>query len=294
MKKNKMDLSKGKRDKLLINEFPFLLEYFQKNSESVEDYQEVFKKTLDPLVCKAFTSYELSRISTEHFRYPSTSRSEMPLFLFDDVALTIKIIKPNEISKEKTKFLSSLPSEVMIGVVGEIPLEIETYTESDKKKDDQFSPEHCLVQNRKVVLKSREIQIFTSGKDVIEFSNPSNQPVVLLVLQSQKSKKILWSYDQKTLKPWQAYSFKQCVSRLELAANYLGESGNQKANDTLKSLENNETHFVRWAAVKAQLKLNIFQGVLALKRVTNDPNPHVQNAAKKTLTQIQKNYPEFL
>ncbi|MCJ8277651.1 MAG: hypothetical protein HRT44_06900 [Bdellovibrionales bacterium] len=287
MKINKIDNTDSKKDNLFFQKFPFYKEFFEKEGHILSIYKKPFEKLLQSDLTQELLKFELNRVKEDNVRIIAGSKAEMPLFLFDDIALIIKVLMPDQSMSLDNKYFSSVPSNNLVGVTSDTPLHIDIYTESENKIPNQFNPNLSLTFSESRTLEKSQTFLIEGGKHVDQFKNPSQKSVVFFVLQSQDYEPIIWAYDNKTLKPWLPISSRQGFSRLELVSEFLGAYKDSNGERVLEEIAKDEIHFVRWAAVKNMLKLNFTKGMTLLENAKEDPHPHIAAAASKTSANIK-------
>ena len=111
---------------------------------------------------------------------------------------------------------------------------------------------------------------------------------VILTLRSAYKKSDLWVYDRPSGDGLYRAAVKPNDSRCVLACKILGESPVAGTTDTLaKVAQDHSAHFVRWEALKALGRIDPKRAIESLKVASvSDLHPHVRNAAKKTLLNI--------
>lgn len=294
MKRNLISEKNSKQDRDLMEKYPSYREFFLKPSSQIEDYQSELSSLAQTDFCRTILNGLLKELNLASSQLPVSGTTELPIFIFKYFALVLKIIQPHEyeLAKKAGSHLSSLANNSILRVSGESTLGVELYEESPERLAEEFDPKLKLNKKGKQVLESGQGIHLKSGKDVLRFYCPQGKPALALILQDQKSQTILWAYDAKSLKPKQAFSSTQGVSRIEMSANFLGSIQDRAALPILESLMNHAEHFIRWTAIKNILRIDLVQGQAALVQGSRDPHPHVRRASQKTLENLDQSIRE--
>ena len=118
---------------------------------------------------------------------------------------------------------------------------------------------------------------------------------LLLKLASKKSvSPMVWGFDKVTGEAQMCASADLSASRTQMMLRTLGEledkrGENQIADASIKMFESSikhPYHFVRWTAVQSAFHADPELGLSLLRRLENDPHPHIVSASKKALARL--------
>lgn len=181
------------------------------------------------------------------------------------------------------KMLYGLTSHQMIGVHGNVCLELEWFIQENLYPIEIFDKSKTLTRQATAKVNSSKPRCFIAYEDVIRII-PPKAPCVVFYFMTTNIGNIRWEYDSKTLKPTRAIATSMNSSRLQWAAESLAVLGSEDSVPALEKLCTHPDHFVRWSAISNLIQLDFEKGVSLLKQASrSDDHPHIRNVAQKSL-----------
>ncbi|NEQ79293.1 MAG: HEAT repeat domain-containing protein [Moorea sp. SIO2I5] len=248
--------------------------------------ENFFHALLESRFLEKLVLYELSNLASYSAYIPFGGLTDYDLAIVQakEYTLAVRVLEPDT---RLINRLSSSAEHSMVGVANFPTGSAGKFAYRSYTQPDQFAT-HVLDRTKKLVsngvqtVEPGHIARFFAARDVY-IMLPMQKPVILLILASATVASLYWEYDRETLRPIRAISASHNASRLQYTAYMLSEIGNQNSVAPLQDLMEHEDHFVRWAAVRAIMKIDFYDGLKMLDIVRHDPHPHVRNAASKAL-----------
>ena len=182
-------------------------------------------------------------------------------------------------------FLYSATSVGMVSPLGTKPVAYDRYRLPDGWCNEIFDPSVRPRLVESAVAKPGEIIQFHSG-DIIDLKFDGE--ACLAKFFSTDFDAVMWSFDRHSLEPLHAYSADMESTIYTYMAEALAEFGGQRAIPGLTCLSTHPVHYVRWKAIQMLGRVCQASTVSALEAASNDPHPHVRNAAQKSLANIRQ------
>ncbi|MBO9826921.1 HEAT repeat domain-containing protein [Xanthomonas sp. A2111] len=110
-------------------------------------------------------------------------------------------------------------------------------------------------------------------------------PILVAKLIGPIREPLQWMVDRSSLQVVQAIASSPIHSELEIMARALGAIRSGGTN-TLETLANHESHFVRWAAIQAMGRTSPSRAMELLESARNDEHPHIRQSASNFLSRI--------
>jgi hypothetical protein len=241
---------------------------------------------LEALVCAGFAS-DLFRSELEHM---AREPSHLPTGAIDTLLVARSrrfslLLKTANVARDATRaHVFGLSEHVLFAVAGPAPLTIDVYSEATGYPNDVFDRERPLGPAERRTLLPGSVTPFRAGRDCpLPVSRETSFAFQLL---SRPVARVQWVYDVQTHRALRAVAADPGASRLEFAAQALGELRGEHAAERLLSLCEHPDHFVRWAAIRSLTRVDLRAGVEKVRGAANDPHPHVRNAASRTLQKM--------
>jgi hypothetical protein len=211
------------------------------------------------------------------------SESRMSLLSTDQMVLNL-IAMPQSRAGVSRQLFGALHSAV-VGVVGASEVQIRRFFQARPFPVDVLDRSRRLEDRGIQTVLAGQVATISAGHDVIDISAAAG-PTVMLWLQARETARLFWRYDSATLMPQALVSDVGDVGRLEFAAAVLARMGDVRNAPALQKLYWHPDHVVRWAAVRALMKLDRAAGLELLEAALSDPHPHVRQAARTGLDRL--------
>jgi len=250
--------------------------------------EDALARLLASAFLRQFVRTELRRVADDpmYVPAPSASQATFAVLAGADYSLTIQLLEPG-VSISKKLYGSTV--HCLFGVVDLPGLEGPSY-----EWYEQQAPLPNEIFDRARVLTGPVIRTFAPGEvyrlragiDICRLL-PSQKTVILLLLGSRNVLPLRWEYDE-TLHPLRVMAATSTASRFEYTARMLAELGDRESLQPLRELTAHVDHFVRWAAVRAVVRIDFDEGLRALYRAEEDRHPHVRAAAAAALRKLER------
>jgi hypothetical protein len=184
------------------------------------------------------------------------------------------------------RYIHSLPFHAMYSPVGDCALSFNTYELPAGFRNQVFDPTLKLQPAGSETLKPGDILCMRSGNYAYDFLAERPTPVVKFVTTAMYP--LEWLFTRTGLQAWQANDADLSFTQLRVAADVIGKFAHQSSLEPLKRLTHHYHHAVRWAAIQNLARLSRSEAIARLKNAAvDDPHPHIQRAAKKSLDKLQ-------
>jgi len=187
--------------------------------------------------------------------------------------------------EQPRRYIHALPFLAMYAPVAAEPLRYDRYRLPPEYNNPVFDPGLKLSRVDSGQTEPGEVLLLQTREFAYDFHLP--RPVVVLKLSTEPSLPLEWLFQKDTLQSWQANDASLASTQLRVAADTLGKFAHQSSLEPLKLLTGHGHHAVRWTAIQNLGRLNRSVALEKLQAACEDPHPHIQRAAKKTLGQIQ-------
>jgi len=243
--------------------------------------------------CAEHFSYLLSgSCITEIINHELHAFTVDPLYIPDDATeQALTLVRTNDYTLELRfippyvpigRFVRSASEHCFAGLVSSGPTTVERYLQPNPFPHDVFDRSRSLVPMKTVVLSKSQCLRVRAGYDCFAI-RPCPTEQIYLFFRSRAHLRLLWEYSTETLLPVKAVATDPASSRLQYASRLLSAMSYREAIPTLFGLMDHPEHFVRWTAVQSIVALDLEKGLEALRAATQDPHPHIRNAALKGL-----------
>lgn len=248
--------------------------------------ETAFSRLLRSPFLPRLVQHELERVAREPGYSPGAGLSRYDLGIVQTPAfsLSVELFEPHV--RLSTR-LYTATQHVLIGVAGFAgagEARYEMFEQPDPWPNEVLDRSRTLVRRGVHVCPPGGVMRLRAGIDAPRLL-PVDKPVVLLLLASRNVVPLRWEYDEE-LVPLRAMAAMNASSRLEYTARLLAELGQRSSVEPLRDLFAHPDHFVRWAAVRAVMKLDFDEGAVLLRRAEDDPHPHVRSAARAAVARL--------
>ncbi len=230
-------------------------------------------------------NYELTRLRRDpSYVARESTESRIALLIHPNVELGLVHVEPRE--DVAPSGLSTIGDHVMIGSLGPGTLRLEAMKHSTPVTADIFDPTRALDVAAELQVAPGDVRLFHAGIDAVVERSPIG-PACMLLFIYRGATRVRWLFDGTSRLPTRVVSSDHQTYRMDFAARILARMGYEPAAPTLEDLFSHPAHFVRWAAARELMLLDPERGMKLIERATEDPHPHVRNAAKRSLEKLQ-------
>jgi hypothetical protein len=132
-----------------------------------------------------------------------------------------------------------------------------------------------------------DIMVRDGGRDIIDLDFEENRGLVLLRLQLRLLGDLEWMFDRTSLTAVGASTLNPTSSQLTSLAHAASLIGDKSSVEPLEAILAHPSHAVRWGAVQAIGRLDRGAALSALRRLSDDPHPHVRASAVRALQKAE-------
>ena len=182
------------------------------------------------------------------------------------------------------RYVHSLPYHAMYAPVGGPGLQCRTYRFPAKYRNAVFDPTLSLEPGYDSFVPIGGLLLLDCDSFAYDLKAEKATPVVKFMTSVVHP--LEWLFSRNGLQAWQANDSDLTFTQLRVAADVLGRFAHQSSIEPLKNLARHPHHAVRWAAIQNLARLSRSEAVSRLREAVNDPHPHVQRAAQKTLQKL--------
>lgn len=184
------------------------------------------------------------------------------------------------------RYIHSLPYHAMYAAVGgESTLFCNFFDLPKNFRNEIFDPSLRLTPAGTMRVEAGNVLLLRSGERAYDFA--CERPVPVLKFMTTVIYPLEWLFTRNGLQAWQANDADLSYTQLRVAADVAGKFAHQSSLQPLKQLAQHRHHAVRWAAIQNLARLSRSEAIEHLSAAVNDPHPHVQRAARKTLEKLQ-------
>lgn len=250
------------------------------SAEAIWSCEGILREAHSSGLFARFINHELSGMRADAERAPY---GMVPLLLADSYKLSAVTFGKSDVLSAYS--LRNSAEHALVYVVGPWPLEVELYEQRAVQDHDTFKRDATLTRvGRQAIAPGNALRI-TAGITVVGIA-ADHPPTTLLSLHGSAKYGIVWEYSPQTLSPIRAISSSIDSTRLEFALTILAEAGSvdrERSVQTALTLLAHPHHFVRWRAAGTLNALAPETMTAILRRLSSDPHPEIQRAAKSTL-----------
>ena len=244
---------------------------------------ELFARISSKDFATQVVNYELEKCIDEP-RYLPESATDFSITLFRTAAcgLDVKVVRSTYVPDSR---LHGLTDDLLISVLGDETLTLDTYVQPQPIPNDVFDPSRLLIRQPDVLLTLKP-QVFYAEKDVFAVgATPCD--ALMLFFSIPSPSKLRWEYDRHTLAPTRITAADPTSSRIQFACKTLATMGYAPAAASMQALGAHPDHHVRWTAITSLLDLDFEIGVAALEAAQNDIHPHLRAASTASLKSLE-------
>lgn len=254
--------------------------------EAFWNCEAAFARLLDGAFFRDLVRYELGRIAAEPAYVPTAGVSSYSFTIIPggSFSLAAEIFEPGLTFSRK---LYSLTDHCLAGIVpfeGCGSVTYEWFEQHDPWPNEVLDRTRRLGEERRRTFVAGDIIRFRAGVDVARMV-PPEQSVAMLFIVSKPVVPLRWEYGENGY-PVRAMAGVQTCSRLDYTARLLAELALPSSIPPLRELARHAQHYVRWAAVRAVMRIDFGEGLDLLRRTREDAHPHVRRAAQNALDKL--------
>lgn len=254
--------------------------------ETFWNCEAAFARLLDGTFFRDLVRYELGRIAGEPAYVPTAGVSSYSFTIIPGGAFSLaaEIFEPGLTFSRKLYSLTDHCLAAIVPFPGCGGVTYEWFEQRDPWPNEVLDRTRRLGEAHRRTFVAGEIIRFRAGIDVARMV-PPEQSVAMLFLVSKPVVPLRWEYGENGY-PLRAMAGVQTCSRLDYSARLLGEFGFPSSIAPLRKLAGHPQHYVRWAAVRAVMRIDFDEGLELLRRAREDAHPHVRRAAQSALDKL--------
>lgn len=265
-----------------VGDFP--VSYFEKiNFDDLESCVDILRDYIDSghpyrymhhLLKKKYNEpkFEQQEYNTEG-QYTLYSNSQYSLDLRLDVKEKSKTVDPRI-------FVGS--TRIVLANLGAGTIVYEMYKTPEDFHPEIFDPKSKLIPNGIVELKPGSIISINGLCEAARAINMTDDCLQLALISAPiRSQNTI--FDSKTLLPIYNSSASTKSSRIIYSMDLLRIMGSESSVDVIEEYTKHKDHFVRWEAVRNLFALSEERGVAVMKKLVDDPHPHIRDSAQSFL-----------
>jgi hypothetical protein len=244
------------------------------------DCEAPFRSLLQSGFLSEVLNEHLARLAREPDAVSDILATELVLHRGGGLALSVSVLE------EPHRYIHSLAYHGMCSVVGHSNLSFNTYELPAGFRNQVFDPSLKLQPASSGSLKPGEVLCMRSGKYAYDFL--AERPTPIVKFMTTAIDPLEWLFTRTGLQAWQANDADLSYTQLRVAADVVGKFAHQSSLEPLKRLTHHPHHAVRWAAIQNLARLSRSEAIARLRHAAiDDPHPHIQRAAKKSLDKLQ-------
>ena len=252
--------------------------YEPERPESFWDCEEAFVSLLKQPFLADVVNRELANVAQDATQTRNLLGSELVLHRGGGFGLSISIFESPQ------RYIHSLPYHALYAGVGPSGIRCNVYELPASFRYEIFDPTLRLTPAGSKSAAPREVLRLPSGTHAYDFIYEQATPV--LKFMTAAIHPLEWLFSRSSLQAWQANDADLSFTQLRVSADVLGKFAHQSSLQPLRRLTQHKHHAVRWAAIQNLGRLSRSLAVECLREAVNDPHPHVQRAARKTLEKL--------
>jgi hypothetical protein len=222
-----------------------------------------------------------------HFETDAFHRNSLTLFEDEAVTLYIRLLRPA--TSAKLMFSTGRADQLMAVLTEGRTLEVRSYRFDAPRDLAVFDPAARIALAGNVQLSRASGPILSRGGDIVDYV--AAESLALLVLEKNETVPFQWGFDVATLAPLFSSTTRSGLSRLETLIELVRELISKRVDPAtltgmLERLCEHPMHFVRWKAVQALSEVDRDAGFAIVRKMADDPHPHVAAAAARIVARV--------
>lgn len=183
-------------------------------------------------------------------------------------------------------FVYTLPFDLMVAVVGPRGLRVARPRLPAGLVNEVFDPAVQLPTLRYDTVPGGEVFAVDGSRELLDIH--VEQPVVVVKFNTAVRDALQWAFDRDSGRAVQAIAADPLDSELVSTLRALGSMQRGACVEPVRELTRHPRHFVRWAAIQCLARLAPDLALGALHDATDDPHPHVAQAAIQGLSRLTR------
>lgn len=219
---------------------------------------------------------------TSHPEWLSKTAEEWVVLDTPDYSLRLTARKPRP-----GPLLQSLNFNCLVGNMSGPALTITCYRFPDDSRNDAFRVGLHAVEGERTTLQAGQSLELLANRDIPNVTLQA--PVLTLTLYPKLYAPLIWCFDRQSLQSVMAMASHDSPVRRQAGAAMLQhihqseELPVEASLDTLSTLAQDSSHFVRWAALQGLCSIDLDHARPHLIRAAEDPHPAVAAAARRAI-----------
>ena len=250
----------------------------RENPERFWDSEAAFQQLLAGRFLQNILNDELAKLIADPVYFGDWRPAEWVLRRGRGFALSVAVFD------SERRYIHALPFFGLYSPLGGQQLDYLRYALPASYNNPVFDPSLSLLPAGGGLIAPGEVLALHTREYAYDFRLPN--PVIVLKLSTAPIQPLEWLFRKDTLQAWQGNDADLSSTQLRVAADVLGKFAHQSSLAPLQLLTGHGHHAVRWAAIQNLGRLNRAVALEHLRIACNDPHPHVQRAAQKTLDRM--------
>jgi HEAT repeats len=244
--------------------------------------EPAFVALLETDFVRALLDAELAAIVAEPTHIVEDS-SRFSWALAGTARLELALLPLPVAEEERVRFLYGSPRHRLVAGLG--PARVALYRHEQDHPSDVFDRSVALTTLGERGLGPGEVLALRAFRDVLD---PLPAPRAYLVeLSSTEQDRLRWTYARDSLRPHSPTPASRSTNLIEYAVWALVQLGHPDPLPALRRVAEHPVHHVRWTAIRAAIEVDPAAGRALLERATEDPHPHVRDAARRGLRALE-------
>lgn len=209
---------------------------------------------------------------------PSANTKRIRLLRTARLRIDVTVVTPGA---PKRAAVDVVTRETLVANAGASPLRIERFRQPEPEPHDVFDPARRLQPLQDLVLAPRGVASFHACVDAYRLD--ADAATVAVTAAGPHRASLRWYHDARTLRPFRAAPTDDAWLRIRELLRLAEVIGDPSVVPSLQGLREHPSHFVRWSAAQAVLRISRPDGIAWLREAVDDPHPQVRSAARGQL-----------
>lgn len=249
-------------------------------------YFEAFEKFFRSPFVPSFLAHEVAQIGRADNYDRPPSDGEIEIFRSKQFRISMAKIKAASALGGRHGEVVCHANDYICANLGPPPLEFDIFEMPAEHRYDVFDRSVRPNFVRRCRQEKGEALGIEAGRHILRMVKPAADAYQVYAVSLHTRHSVIWHFDADTLEPKYAAAANLMSSRVQTAIGILGQMADQSALPVLTAAAESGDHFVRWSAISAVTAIDPQEGLVLLRRASEDPHPHVRSAAKRALLKL--------
>ncbi|HIF5533751.1 TPA: hypothetical protein ACX3CA_003521 [Vibrio parahaemolyticus] len=228
-----------------------------------------------------FLAEKSIEIMNDKYRGGIISQDVFKIFSLDDISFWFGKVTDSNLSNSE---ISTCNSNINGIILGRGEVEFIIYELPFNCDEMYFTTDVYAQYKKKLKLKNGSFYSMSSGREALKVLSTSSNMYHFYATSSPSP--LVWHFDAKSLRAIYCSAGCETDSSIVICMEVLAKFGYEWGVSGAESALQSRLYFVRWAAVKCILSLNLQLGLEYVNRCLKDPHPELRNVARTTLEQL--------